>query len=143
MATEYLDDARTAVVRDLALQLLDACRADVAASPQAAGRAGNELEASTLSLALQAVFMADSLTMKSEGGIVALDADRAFGMFSGLGVGVANILGANGDDRSTDFAMGAFMAGFFATMPGRMANARDLFGRSPFGKRPSPPDPKP
>lgn len=142
MGTEYLDEARTTALRDLALQLLDACRTDVAAAPQSAGKDATELEASTMSLALQAVFMADSLTMKSEGGIVPLSQERAAGMFYGLGVGVGNILGANGDDRSIEFAMGAYMGGFIATLPGRFGHARDLFGRSTFGKRPSPPDPK-
>jgi len=138
---EYLDEARTAALRDLALQLLDAARADVAAAPQAQGKSGTELEASTISLAVQAVFMADSLTMKSTDGIVPLTADRAAGMFFGLGVAVGNILGANGDDRSLDFAMGAFMGGFFETLPGRMGHAREMFGRSVFGKRTTPPKP--
>lgn len=135
---DRIEEKRADVLRDLALQLVDACRVDIEASPDAAGRDGDERSAAAVSLALQTVFMAETMTQRHSEGVVALDQTRAFGMFVGLGQGVGHILGANGDAASLDFAMRAYMVGFAATLPERMKHSGAAFRRSTFGKRGQP-----
>lgn len=133
---DRVPEEREALIRDAALQLLDICRVDVGTMPGAADRDPNELTAATISLAVQAVCMADAMTIKPVAdGIISLDLERAFGLFAGLGQGVGHVLGAAGLGAGP--GMSAYQYGFDSTFGKRMGatevdmNRNGIFG----GKR--------
>lgn len=82
-------------IMELALQLLDACRAEVATIPTGDRVASaDDLEASVLSMAVQSVFMADLLeTRGADGFTTEMNQARFLARFTGLGAGVGACIG--------------------------------------------------
>lgn len=101
---KMLSDEQEAEVADMALALLDRCRALVASQHTPGELTAEQLLSTTMCVAIQSVFLAEPGTNRVEDGMSKLDRDYIAALYHGLGAGVGHCLGAIGTSNGISMA---------------------------------------